>query len=121
MSDNQRAGAVQPRESVSADTVIDAFALARQGGFVQGEIPLVRLARVVEGLPEQPGGEAGLVRWSVQGEIGRGVIGTGFASGQPLSRLRVQVHPMLMCQRCNTPFAFAVDSQAVLQLVKSED
>ncbi|CAM4373116.1 YceD family protein [Bordetella muralis] len=121
MSDNQRAGAASPRASVSADTVIDAFALARQGDFVQGEIPLVRLARAVEGLPEQPSGEAGLVRWSVQGEIGKGVIGTSFASGQPLLRLRVQAHPVLICQRCNAPFAFAVDSQAVLQLVKSED
>ena len=121
MDDNQRAGAAQPRGSVSSDTVVDAFLLARQGGFVQGETPLVRLARVVEGLPEQPSGEAGLVRWSCQGEIGKGVIGGAVASAQSLLRLRVQANPVLICQRCNAPFAFAVDSQAVLQLVKSED
>ena len=119
MDDNQRAA--KSRGSVSSDAVIDAFALARQGGFVQGEIPLVRLSRVVEGLPEQPAGEAGLVRWSCQGEIGKGVVGTGIAFGQPLLRLHVQAQPVLICQRCNAPFAFAVDSQAVLQLVKSED
>lgn len=121
MSDNQRAGAVSPRTSVSADTVVDAFALARQGSSVQGEIPLVRLSRAVEGLPEQPEGEAGLVRWSVRGETGRGVIGASLASNQPLLHLQVQASPVLTCQRCNAPFAFSVDSQTVLQLVKSED
>lgn len=121
MSNKERAGAAASRRSVSADTVVDAFALARQGGVVQGTVPLVRLSRAVEGLPEQPAGEAGLVRWSVQGETGKGVAKTAIASGQPLLHLHVQAHPVVICQRCNIPFAFAVDSRAVLQLVKSED
>jgi len=112
MSKHERAG---------ADTMVDAFALARQGGSVQGTVPLVRLARAVQGLPEQPAGEAGLVWWSAQGEIGKGVARTGVASGQPLLHLHVQANPVLVCQRCNAPFAYAIDSRTVLQLVESED
>lgn len=120
MSENQRAEAAEPRASVSAGAVVDAFALARQGGFVQGETPLVRFSRAIEGLPEQPSGDAGLVRWSFQGEIGKGAGKTSAASGQPLLHLHLQADPMLICQRCNAPFAFEVDIQTVLQLVKSE-
>jgi len=120
MDDNQRAGAAQPRGSVSTDAVIDAFALAKQGGFVEGETPIVRFGRAVEGLPEQAEGEAGLVRWSFRGEIGKGVGKSGMAAGQSLLHLHVQAHPMVICQRCNVPFAYSVDSHAVLQLVKSE-
>ncbi|MBV7481956.1 DUF177 domain-containing protein [Bordetella sp. BOR01] len=117
---NEWAGAARLRGSGS-DAVIDAFALARQGGSVQGTVPLVRLARAVEGLPDQPAGEAGLVAWSVRGEIGKGLAKAGIAAGQSLLHLRVQASPMVVCQRCNVPFAYAVDSQTVLQLVKSED
>ncbi|MBO1111989.1 YceD family protein [Bordetella petrii] len=101
--------------------VVDAFGLARQGGGVQGTVPLVRLARAVEGLPEQPAGEAGLVAWSVRGETGTGAAKTGIAAGQPLLHLHVRANPVLVCQRCNAPFVYAVDSRTVLQLVKSED
>lgn len=96
---------------------IDAFAFARLGKSAHGTIALVRLARVVDGLPEQPLGEAGLVTWSVQGEEGK----TGLLMGQPILRLHVQANPVVVCQRCNAPFAYPVDSEVVLQLVKSED
>ena len=121
MSKNERAGAARPHGPGAADTVVDAFALVRQGGCVQGTVPLVRLARAVEGLPEQPAGEAGLVRWSVQGQVGKGVGKTGIASGQALLHLQVQANPVLVCQRCNAPFAHAINSRTVLQLVESED
>lgn len=96
---------------------IDAFAFAHQGREAQGTIPLVRLTRAVDGLPEQPLGEAGLVTWSARGEMGK----TGLVLGQPLLRIRVQANPIVVCQRCNTPFAYPVDSDVLLQLVKSED
>ena len=96
---------------------IDAFAFARQGKSAQGAIALVRLSRVVDGLPEQPLGEAGLVNWSVHGEEGK----IGLLMGQPLLHLHVQANPVVVCQRCNAPFAYPVDSEVVLQLVKSED
>jgi uncharacterized protein len=96
---------------------IDAFAFARLGKEEQGSIALLRLARAAEGLPEQPLGEAGLVTWSVRGEEGK----TGLLLGQPLLHLHVQANPVLICQRCNAPFAYPVDSEVLLQLVKSED
>lgn len=96
---------------------IDAFAFAHQGREAQGTIPLVRLTRAAEGLPEQPLGEAGLVTWSARGEMGK----TGLVLGQPLLRIRVQANPIVVCQRCNAPFAYPVDSDVLLQLVKSED
>jgi uncharacterized protein len=96
---------------------IDAFAFARLGKQAQGSIALARLVRVVEGLPDQPLGEAGLVKWSVRGEEGK----TGLLLGQPLLHLHVQANPVVVCQRCNAPFAYPVDSEVLLQLVKSED
>lgn len=120
MNDNQRAGAAQLRGSVSAETVVDAFALARQGGLVQGATPMSQFTRAVEDLPEQLDGEEGLVRWSFRGEIGKGAGKAGIAAGQPLLHLHVQSNPVVICQRCNVPFAFSVDSHAILQLVKSE-
>src|SRR5690606_41140486 len=76
---------------------------------------LVRFARAVDGLPEQPAGEAGLVQWSARGEIG-----TGLVRGQPLLHLHVRANPVLVCQRCNAPFVYEIDSRTVLQFVKSE-
>ena len=112
---NERAGAPRSRGSATADAVIDAFAFARQGGSADGAVPLVRLARAVEGLPEQPAGQAGLVQWSARGEIG-----TGLVRGQPLLHLHVRANPVLVCQRCNAPFVYEIDSRTVLQFVKSE-
>ncbi|AZY48612.1 DUF177 domain-containing protein [Bordetella avium] len=102
--------------------IVDVFAMARQGTQASGEIALVRLARFMEGMPEQAAGEAGMVQWTVSGEIGRGTGKTGgFVSGQPLLRLHIKANPVLICQRCNTPFVYPVDTTAVLQLVESED
>ncbi len=106
------------KADLSADVKrIDAFAFARMGKSAHGTIALARLARVVEGLPEQPLGEAGLVSWSVQGEEGK----IGLLMGQSILRLHVKANPVVVCQRCNAPFAYPVDSEVVLQLVKSED
>ena len=96
---------------------IDAFAFARLGKEAQGSVPLARLTRLVDGLPEQPAGEAGLAHWSVRGEVSK----SGLLAGQPLLHLHVRANPLVVCQRCNAPFAYPVDSEVVLQLVKSED
>ncbi|ARP87349.1 YceD family protein [Bordetella genomosp. 9] len=92
--------------------IIDAFEFARLGKETSGSVPLVRLARAVDGLPSQPAGEPGEVRWSVRGETGR--------QGEPLLHLRVQANPVLICQRCMEPFAHPIDAQVSLQLVQSE-
>ncbi|MGN6578563.1 MAG: YceD family protein [Bordetella sp.] len=95
---------------------VDVFALAKNGGLVEGEIALVRLLRLCEGLPEQ----SGLAAWQVQGSIGQGTGKTGVISGQSLLHLHVRADLLLDCQRCGQPFAFPVDAQAMLQLVESE-
>ena len=95
---------------------IDAFAFAHSGKEAHGTIPLVRFSRAVEGLPEQPLGDAGLVTWSVRGEVGK----SGLLLGRPLLHVHVQANPVLVCQRCNAPFVYPVDSEVLLQLVKSE-
>lgn len=56
------------------------FAFARLGKEAQGTVPLVRLTRFTDGLPEQPAGAAGLVTWSVRGEQGK----SGLLAGEPL-------------------------------------
>ena len=55
--------------------------------------------------------------WSVRGEQGK----SGLLAGEPLLHLHVQANPLVICQRCNAPFAYPVDSQTLLHLVKSED
>jgi len=100
---------------------VDAYLLASQGREVRGSVALVRLARLVEGLPEQAGGEAGQVRWSARGAIGRGAGRTGLVGGQPLLHLRVRADLALECQRCGELFTYPVDTENVLQLVESEE
>ncbi|AIT26944.1 hypothetical protein L499_A0145 [Bordetella holmesii CDC-H635-BH] len=101
---------------------MDAYAMARQGQQASGEIALARLSRFMEGLPEQAAGDAGIARWSVVGEVGKGTGKSGgVISGQPLLRLHIEANPVLICQRCNAPFVHPVDSEVVLQLVESED
>ena len=91
---------------------IDAFDFARRGRQAQGSVPLARLVRLTQDLPEQPGGEAGLVRWSVQGRTG--------PQGELLLALHVQAAPRVVCQRCLEPFAWPVDARTVLQLAASD-
>jgi uncharacterized protein len=93
-------------------STIDAFTFARLGKEASGSLPLVRFARAVDGLPPQPVGEAGEVRWSARGELGR--------QGEPLLHLHVQAHPVLVCQRCMGTFVHPIDAGVTLHLVKSE-
>lgn len=106
--------------------LVDAFLLASQGKSLQGSVALMRLTRLMDGLPEQPAGDTGLAWWSVQGETAQGGLAkTGLMSGQsllhlPLLHLHVRANPVLVCQRCNALFAYPVDSRVTLQLVRSE-
>jgi uncharacterized protein len=97
--------------------IIDAFAFARQGKELKGTLPIGRLVRLLEELPEQPdrdaAGDAGLVTWAVQGRQD--------SAGQELLRLHVKASPTLVCQRCLTPFVYPIDSESVIQLVISAD
>ncbi|MBJ7264572.1 MAG: DUF177 domain-containing protein [Burkholderiaceae bacterium] len=97
---------------MSVRPVIDAFALAREREQRAGSVPLVRLSRLVEGLPEQAIGEAGLAHWSVQGETD--ILGRAFL------RLQVRAQVTLICQRCMSPLVHPVESEVTLQLVEKE-
>jgi uncharacterized protein len=92
---------------------IDSFSFARLGKETSGSLALVRFARAAEGLPPQPTGEAGEVRWSARGELGR--------QNEPLLHLHVQARPVLVCQRCMEAFVHPIDASVTLHLVKSED
>jgi uncharacterized protein len=96
---------------------LDIFTFVRQEQCATGRAPITQLSRLIEGLPQQPVGEAGWVRWQVRGEIPR----SGYYLHESLLHLHVQAEPVLICQRCNTPFVYPVDTTVVLQLVRSED
>src|SRR5690606_1624551 len=52
----------------------------------------------------------------VRGEMGK----SGLLLDRPLLHVHVQANPVLVCQRCNEPFVYPIDSEVLLQLVKSE-
>jgi|HigsolmetaGSP12D_1036236.scaffolds.fasta_scaffold00669_13 Predicted metal-binding, possibly nucleic acid-binding protein len=92
---------------------MDAFEFVRLRQQASGQIALADLPRFCDGLPQQPQGPEGMVQWSVRGEQGR--------HGEALLVLDIQARPVLTCQRCLAPFAWPVQAQAKLQLVRSED
>ncbi|CAM4148668.1 YceD family protein [Pseudomonas sp. S 311-6] len=92
--------------------VVDIFAFVRTRRQTRGEQPLARFTRLVSDLPEQPQGEAGMVRWQAEGVAGR--------HGESLLRLRAQAQPVVMCQRCLVPFVWPVDVDTLLQPVADE-
>ena len=79
---------------------LDAFAFAQQQQRASGSVPIQQFSRLLDGMPAQPGGEAGLVRWQVRGDVAQ----SGRYRGEALLHLDVQARPVLICQRCNTPF-----------------
>lgn len=93
--------------------VIDIFDFVRKQRQAQGEQPMARFTRLVSDLPRQAQGEAGLVHWQAEGVPGQ-------HHGKPVLRLRVQGAPVVMCQRCLTPFVWPVDVDVLLQPVATE-
>lgn len=88
---------------------IDAFDCAARGLAYDGEVPLARLARFAEDLPEQ----SGKVEWSIRG--GTGVL------GEPLIHLSLKAEPLVQCQSCLQPMVWPVDEETTLHLVRSEE
>ena len=126
---SNQAGTEQNRAGVGVagakTSIIDAFDFARTGKEASGSVALARLRRATEGLPPQPVDEVGLVHWQVRGRIGNttdGAVtaGAGIHHGAPMLDLHVQARPVLICQRCLTPFAYPIDSSVSLHLVKTE-
>ncbi|WP_155194982.1 DUF177 domain-containing protein [Orrella sp. JC864] len=91
---------------------MDVFEFVRLRRHAQGEVGLGRFVRLLQDLPEQPQGEAGLVRWAIDGEQG--------TRGEQLLRLQIQARPLVQCQRCLQPFAWPVQAEVLLQPVLTE-
>lgn len=88
--------------------VIDAFEFCRLKERREGEIPVADLPR----LAEESVDKSGAIRWVLQG-------GSDMR-GHPQLNLAVSGALNLMCQRCLTPFAFQVESDATLILAQDE-
>jgi uncharacterized protein len=89
--------------------VIDTFEFSRKKEGAEGEQAVADFAR----LREETADTSGSVQWAMQG-------GT-HTLGHPLLQLSVKAEVKLMCQRCLTPFAFVVDSDATLLLTQDEE
>lgn len=88
---------------------LDAFESSRRGRSLAGEVPLAEFGRLVADLPLQ----CGSASWRVQGETG--------ARGEALLRLAVRAAPQVICQRCLQTFSWPIETEVVLELVKSEE
>lgn len=88
--------------------VIDAFDFCRLGERREGDIPVTGLPR----LAKETVDGSGSMHWTLEG--GRN------QHGHPQLQMTVRGEVRLICQRCLQPFAFPIDSDAVLVLAQSE-
>lgn len=88
--------------------VIDAFEFCRVKERREGEFAVSDLPR----LAEESVDKSGTLRWSLQG--GSDTL------GHPQLTLSVSGSARLMCQRCLTPFDFAIESGTVLILAEDD-
>ncbi|MBR7745009.1 YceD family protein [Undibacterium baiyunense] len=89
--------------------VIDSFTFCQHRELREGSTKIADFPR----LSVECANKDGVLNWSLQG----GLNHLGF----PQLSLVVDGHFQLMCQRCLTPFEFAVDSQSELILAKNDD
>lgn len=89
--------------------VIDAFEFCRHNGHQEGDIVVADSARIAAECAD----DSGVLHWVLRGEVG--------ASGYTQLVLSVTGSIQLMCQRCLTPFAYALDSASTLVLARNEE
>jgi uncharacterized protein len=89
--------------------VIDAFEFCRNNGHREGVTPVAEMTRLAADCAD-PSGE---IAWSIQGGKTR--------QGYPMLTLAVSGTVQLVCQRCLTPFPYAIDSSTVLVLGKDDE
>lgn len=94
---------------MSQRVVIDSLAFAREGGSLQGELPVASLARALDMLA----GSAGTLSYRMQGQMG------------PRNRaqlvLEVDGTLSVCCQRCLEGIDYPVRIRSLLELVKDEE
>jgi uncharacterized protein len=89
-------------------SVIDAFEFCRRKEYLEGEIAVADLPRLVEESVDR----FGTIRWSLQGGSN--------SLGHSRMALSVAGSVQLLCQRCLAPFVFDIGSESVLILAKDE-
>jgi uncharacterized protein len=89
--------------------VIDAFEFCRNNGHREGVTPVAEMTR----LAAECADKSGAIAWSIEGGQTR--------QGYPMLTLSVSGTVQLVCQRCLTPFGYALDSSTVLVLGKDDE
>jgi uncharacterized protein len=89
--------------------VIDAFDFCRSMGRREGVTPVAQMLR----LSKECADLSGEITWSVEGGSHK--------MGYPQMVLSVAGTVQLTCQRCLTPYAYAIRSKTVLVLGKTDD
>lgn len=88
--------------------VIDAFEFCRINGSREGVTPVAEMTRLIKDCADP----SGTLAWRIDGGAS--------AHGYPQLTLSVSGTVQLMCQRCLTPFAHAIDSNTTLLLGKDD-
>lgn len=94
----------------AAGRYVDAFEFVRLGKSVDGLAPLAWFERVIEDLPEQD--PSAMVTWSAVADRG--------PADEPLIHVAVHALVNVQCERCLSVMSIELQSQASLQLVRSE-
>ncbi len=92
---------------MSAQTVKDPIRFARDAARLAGECPLSGMARLRDELAD----DQGVVKYRLEGAL---------VGGRPALRLEVDADPVLVCQRCLTPYVHPLHSEGVLYLARNE-
>ena len=95
---------------MSQRVVIDSLVFAREGGLLQGELPVADLARALDSLA----GTDGVLTYRVQGRIGS----QSGPQNRPQLLLEVDGALAVCCQRCLEGIDYPVRIRSLLELVK---
>ena len=94
---------------MSQRIVIDSLVFAREGGLLQGELPVASLTRVLDMLA----GSAGKLSYRVHGQMG--------PRNRPQLVLELDGMLSVCCQRCLEGIDYPVKIRSLLELVKDEE
>ncbi len=94
---------------MSQRIVIDSLAFAREGGLLQGELPVASLTRVLDLLVDS----TGCLAYRVQGQMG--------PRNRPQLMLQLDGVLSVCCQRCLEGIDYPVRVRSLLELVKDEE
>ncbi|HTN50005.1 MAG TPA: YceD family protein [Burkholderiaceae bacterium] len=88
---------------------VDVFALARDRGVIEGELPLDRLPRLALSVVRA----AGALRYRIGGEID--------SQGHPGAEMQLSGDLLLQCQRCSGEISYPLHRTARFRFVESDE